>query len=131
MSTHTSPPRPLTRIGISAAKPIHFSIRACKNALRYNDRIAISGIGSSITKAVSIAEILRQDGFVSYERITTGRATMRRDPENPQKKPSERDELSIVLKRDKIPSPPFPDALKKAGERHLRQYWDENLVKSS
>ncbi|KAL0251053.1 hypothetical protein GEMRC1_000267 [Eukaryota sp. GEM-RC1] len=120
------------QIGISSTKPISFTIRACQNALRNHSKIAISGIGSSISKAVSVAEILRQDGFVELGPVTTSTVQVqyrRQDAPSALPSTSHKHQLLIVLNRIEVPEPPFKSTLKGAAERVLRSHWDNVLLK--
>ncbi|KAL0217180.1 hypothetical protein RCL1_007663 [Eukaryota sp. TZLM3-RCL] len=124
-STH-----PIPRIGISTSN-FGQNIRACKIALRNYPQIAISGIGGSIPKALAVAEVLRQQKLVEYSHITTGRVTIKpKGNGDSDRTPFERDELLIVLKKSIGTNYPTIDTLKRAGESHLRTYWDNTLLES-
>ncbi|KAI3454194.1 hypothetical protein Pfo_010857 [Paulownia fortunei] len=69
------------RIQVSnSKKSLFFYVNLSKRYLQQYDEVELSGLGMAISTVVSIAEILKNNGFVVEKKIRTLTVDMRDDP---------------------------------------------------
>ncbi|KAL7152526.1 hypothetical protein ABFS83_04G104000 [Erythranthe nasuta] len=83
------------RIQVSnTKKPLFFYVNLSKRYLQQNDEVELSALGMAISTVVSIAEILKNNGFAVEKKITTSTVEIKDDSRG---RPVQKAKIEIVL----------------------------------
>ncbi|XP_073017686.1 uncharacterized protein At2g34160-like [Primulina eburnea] len=84
------------RIQVSnTKKPLFFYVNLTKRYLQQHDEVELSALGMAISTVVSIAEILKNNGFVTEKKIMTSTVEIKDD--GSRGRPIQKAKIEIVL----------------------------------
>ncbi|KAL6539137.1 hypothetical protein OROGR_011786 [Orobanche gracilis] len=85
------------RIQVSnTKKPLFFYVNLAKRYMQQHNEVELSALGMAISTVVSIAEILKNNGFAVEKKITTSTVEIRDDSRG---RPVQKAKIEIVLEK--------------------------------
>ncbi|KAL6563189.1 hypothetical protein OROHE_005776 [Orobanche hederae] len=85
------------RIQVSnTKKPLFFYVNLAKRYIQQHNEVELSALGMAISTVVSIAEILKNNGFAVEKKITTSTVEIRDDSRG---RPIQKAKIEIVLEK--------------------------------
>ncbi|KAL6495870.1 hypothetical protein OROGR_030433 [Orobanche gracilis] len=85
------------RIQVSnTKKPLFFYVNLAKRYMQQHNEVELSALGMAISTVVSIAEILKNNGFAVEKKITTSTVEIRDDSRG---RPIQKAKIEIVLEK--------------------------------
>ncbi|KAL6537609.1 hypothetical protein OROMI_026143 [Orobanche minor] len=85
------------RIQVSnTKKPLFFYVNLAKRYMQQHSEVELSALGMAISTVVSIAEILKNNGFAVEKKITTSTVEIRDDSRG---RPIQKAKIEIVLEK--------------------------------
>ncbi|KAK7292066.1 hypothetical protein RIF29_07729 [Crotalaria pallida] len=83
------------RIQVSnTKKPLFFYVNLAKRYMQQNDEVELSALGMAIATVVTVAEILKNNGFAVEKKITTSTVDIKDDSRG---RPVQKAKIEIVL----------------------------------
>ncbi|XP_042058054.1 uncharacterized protein At2g34160-like [Salvia splendens] len=83
------------RIQVSnTKKPLFFYVNLAKRYMQQHNEVELSGLGMAISTVVSVAEILKNNGFAVEKKITTSTVEIKDDSRG---RPVQKAKIEVVL----------------------------------